>query len=407
MLTPDAKALNDLLNDPRAKDRTDRLLAFLRRWVLVHQYKLDPAWMLQLMTRFGPIDWRLPDAHGMYWSSYGVHQTERYGVKDVEEFFGPNTNLNTDREMMFALQRMTIQGRLFFEPNIEQIEHSVLDVLPDLRFVNATHKAYVTTAAKYDPAAGPIAGEDFRDGHQNYLRDVIRYFYLYGQQDMAAYYYEYLRDNYKLRTGKVNPEYQLPLADFVRDPEFTERLGNPQVAMSTLTSYLDQAMRFMIMGDGGAASGLVRYAKDDLYEWYRKSREDNPTERMKIPPFDVIFNDAVRGRMAGGNVAANPDLPFVKARLWKSLPLQTQLAIYDDVIGPLRQQAQAIGRENDLAGLYPPPPGLDEHRQQVASARKAQETEQEGQKDLSGEDLKRRARQGQLERSLPQQTPAR
>jgi hypothetical protein len=299
--------------------------------------------------------------------------------------------------MMFALQRLTLQGRLFFEPNIEQVEYSVLDLVPDLRYVNATHKAYVATAGKYDPNAGPIAGEDFRDGHQNYLRDTLRYFYLYGQYDIAGHYYEYLRKNYKLRSGEVNEAYLVPLAEFIRDPEFTERLSDPRVATGAIHSYLFQAFRLLVVGDNEKANALVRYARDDIYEWYRKSREDNPSERMKLPPFQVIFNNAVSGWLVA---PGSQEMLFIKARLWKSMPLETQLAIYDSVIDPLLQMATAINRQDDLDGLFPPPPGIEQHRQ-AANRRKQVE---EGQDPAAGE-LLQRARQGQMDRSLPK-TPA-
>lgn len=393
-LTPDAKALSDLLQDPETRPLVDRLLAFMRRYVLVHVYKMDPDWMLSLMKRFGPIDWRLPDAHGMYWSSYGVKKVEEAGVKDVEEFFGPNTPLNTDRMMMFALQRMTLQGRLFFEPNIEQVENSVMDIVPDLRFVDATHKAYVAVASKYDPDAGPIAGEDFRDGHQNYLRDVLRYFYLYGQHDIAGYYYEYLRRNYRLRDGEINEAYLVPLAEFVLDPEFTERLSDPRIAEAAIHSYLYQAFRLLVMGESDKATNLVKFARDRIYEWYRKSREDNPSERMKLPPFDLIFSNAVAGWLVA---PGSQEMLFVKARLWKSMPIDTQLAIYDDVIGPLGQMASAFERQGDLDALFPAPPGIEQYREAVARCKKAAEDTE----DISAGELLERARQGQMDRGLP------
>ena len=404
VLSPDAKALHDLLVDPQSKPQIDRVLAFMRRYVLASVYKLDPGWMLKLMERFGPIDWRLPVAHGMYWSSYGVKQVEELGLTDVEEFFGPNTSLNTDRMMVFALQSLTTEGRLFFEPNIEKIENSVLDVLPDLRFVNATHRAYVTTARKYDPNAGQIAGEDFRDGHQNYLRDAIRCFYLYGQKDIAAYYYEYLRKNYRLRDGNINEEYMVPLDDFVRDPEFTDRLSDPRIVMNVITSYLYQAMRFLIMGDNNTANGLMRYAKDNLYEYYKSKHSDVPQERMKLPPFEVIFNDAAKGYLVSGS---GQELLFVKARLWKSLPIQIQVAVYDNVIGPLSQQAAATGRQADLDSLFPPPPGLEQYRKQIGLEKGGEQDrhldgriEERPQEVQSAEELRKRSRQGEIDKTL-------
>jgi hypothetical protein len=264
----------------------------------------------------------------------------------------------------------------------------------------------VATAHKYDPSTGPIAGEDFRDGHQNYLRDAIRLFYLYGQRAIAEYYYEYLRVNYRLRDGNVNEQYLMPLADFVEDPEFTERLTDPRVAISAITSYLDQAMLLLVKGDREASNGLIGHARK-LYEYYKKRHEHAPEERMKLPPFETIFNDAVTGRMVAGG---SEEMLFIKARLWERLPIRTQLALYDNVIGLLRQQAAAFGRQEDVDRLFAAPPGLEEHRKQMATGRGIEQEatgqiEREADQAQSAEELKQRSRQSQMDKSLPT-TPA-
>jgi len=386
--TPDERALRDLLDDPDVRPRMDRLLAFLRRQVLAVKYKLDAQWMLSLMERFGPIDWRLPDAHGMYWTSWGIKQMDDLNVKNVSEFFGPNTPLNTDRVMLFALQRMTNYSRLFFVPNLEQVDQSVLNLLPDLRFVPATHKAYLETSKKYDPESGKIAGEDLRDGHQNYLRDVIRFYYLYGQQRQAEYYYEYLRTNYKTREGTVNEDYLVPLRDFVFHEEFQERLSDPRIVTDAITGILNQALRFLIMGDADRANGMIRVARQDLYEPYMARWKDNPVDRMKLLPFEEMFNDAVVSNL--NTPDASEDALGIKARLWKTLQLPTQLAVYDEVAPTLREQCAAIGLADKMDNIFPPPPGLEEYRKTHAQPGPKEQAPQE----YSIEELKRDAQQG-------------
>lgn len=397
---PDEQALLDMMNDPKLRPQVDRLIAFMRRQVLQARYKLDATWMLALMERFGPIDWRVPDAHGMYWTSYGIKQMQDLGVKDVSEFFGPDTTLNTDRVMVFALQRLTNYGRLFFVPNLEQIDSSLINLLPDLRFVAATHKAYLQIGHKYDPKAGQTAGEDLRDGHQNYLRDAIRMFYLYGQKRQAEYYYEYLRTNYKMRDGQVNPDYLLPMHDFVMHQEFTDRLSDPRIATDAMTGLINQALHFLIMGDSDKAAGLIQVANGDIYDNYMKRWQDNPADRMKLPPFERIFNDAVAGyfNMPGGN----EDMLGIKAQLWKALGIETQLAVYDDIVTTLREQCTAVGVGDKVDKIFPPPVGLEEYRK-THVPRKAKET---APKEYNIEDLTRQAQEGQQEREQGKQPAA-
>jgi len=365
-LRPDEQALEKFLKDPKTKPLAERLLAFLRAYVLRHEHKMDPKWMLALMEQLGPLDWRVPDAMGIYWASYGFKRIRELDVKDVQEFFGPDTPLNTHRQMLIALQRLTYFGRLFFEPDLEKIDHSYLDVLPDLRFVEATHQAYLRVSRYYDPEGKKIASEDLRDGHINYLRDAIRLFYMFGQRRKAAYYYAYLRKNYRLRDGKPNPEYLVPLVEFVKAPEFRERMTDMRIMTDAITGTIQRALHELAAGNGRAAAGLIRYAKKDLYDWYMSRWKENPVDRMKLPPFRKMFNDVVAGVL---NMPGGEDLLAMKIRLWNQLSVATQLEVYDTVRDTLAKQCLAAGIEKmDLA--FPPPPGLEKHRQMLAKRKK-------------------------------------
>lgn len=390
--TPDEQMLLDILSDPATKPLAERLINSMRCQVLRIKYKLDATWMLSLMERFGPIDWRVPDAHGMYWTSFGIKQMDDLNVKNVNEFFGPNTTLNTDRIMVFALQRLTTYSRLFFVPNLEQIDLSLLNLLPDLRFVAATHKAYLEVGQKYDPEAGNIAGSDLRDGHQNYLRDAIRLFYLYGQYGQANYYYEYLRVNYKLVTGETNPDYMLTMREFVMHEEFTDRLSDPRIVTDAITGLINQSLRFLVMGDTDKVNGLLRFAKEDIYGSYVLRWKDNPADRMKLPSFETIFNDAAASNLNTPGIGE--DMLGTKSRMWKALPLTTQLAVYDGVAPTLKEQCEAVGVTDNMDQIFPPPPGMEEYRKTHMQAKPKEQKPS----DYSVDEMTRKAQEGRDER---------
>ena len=56
----------------------DRLLRpqtpedFQQLQILTNQYKLDPAFMQAVDEKWGPFDWRLPEAHAIYWGTLGL-----------------------------------------------------------------------------------------------------------------------------------------------------------------------------------------------------------------------------------------------------------------------------------------------------------------------------------------------
>ena len=50
----------------------EALLRFMQRKVLNEVYKLDTAHMVEVMKYFGPMDWRVVDAHSLYWVTQSI-----------------------------------------------------------------------------------------------------------------------------------------------------------------------------------------------------------------------------------------------------------------------------------------------------------------------------------------------
>src|SRR5215471_16968975 len=42
-----------------------------RRELLVTKYKMDPQFMKEVNERYGPLEWRLPESHAIYWAALG------------------------------------------------------------------------------------------------------------------------------------------------------------------------------------------------------------------------------------------------------------------------------------------------------------------------------------------------
>jgi hypothetical protein len=59
----------DRLINPETADEQQRAR------LLRDKYKMDPAKMRSLDERYGPVDWRLPEAHAIYWASVGLDRS--------------------------------------------------------------------------------------------------------------------------------------------------------------------------------------------------------------------------------------------------------------------------------------------------------------------------------------------
>ena len=54
--------LNELIN-PQTADQTNRAR------LLIEKYKMDPKVMKEVDEKYGPLEWRLPEAHAIYWAA--------------------------------------------------------------------------------------------------------------------------------------------------------------------------------------------------------------------------------------------------------------------------------------------------------------------------------------------------
>ncbi len=126
-----------------------RLLAFLRARTLKEDFNMDPRWMLSLVrgdwvgkkeSEKIPLrlDWRLPEAHCVYWASLGLHRgRELLRPNEYADFFCGSNLLN-------ALSYLEASGRLVLEKNGE-----VYRRLPSPEFATSLRRALEVEARKY------------------------------------------------------------------------------------------------------------------------------------------------------------------------------------------------------------------------------------------------------------------
>jgi hypothetical protein len=90
--------LDELINpQPAAQKRRARLLR--------EKYKMDPAFMKEVDQRHGPLEWRLPEAHAIYWASVGLKKAQENPDKVKPE------DLITLRRVIYQSMLLTSQRR--------------------------------------------------------------------------------------------------------------------------------------------------------------------------------------------------------------------------------------------------------------------------------------------------------
>lgn len=338
------------------------IVHWLQKKVLRDVYRMQTSRMLDLIDNFGPVDWRSVDAQALYWIAEGLYSTG----ESPNDF--RNDKLNTARILFFSMRNLLLRNRIVFEPLPSKIELSYLTFARDLDFVEPMHQAYLRYGPLFDPGQIPVedeglrrAGRSFEIGHQNFLAEAIRMLYLAGRDEEAAYYLEYLRQNYPVNEqGLLNPLYSKTLRDFVLDNFLDTTASSPGVreVSIAINSLLDFSLSELARGDFSSYASHNRRARE-LWQKYMADKQTDPAFISKrLPPFIDMQADFTGVWLAAPPVT--PSQTLTKIRVWRSLPLYLRQMNYDRLLPALTEECRAW--QFDVGRAFPEPEGMPAFR---------------------------------------------
>lgn len=366
----------EVVADEQTAAARERLLASLRSHVLRTKYKLDLDWMLGLMEKYGPIDWRTPYAHALYWASYGDMICK--GKLNLD----PADSMNTGRFIFFALHNMVRQGRMVLEPNWEKPNRSFVEFLPDPRFIDHLHQAYLEIGkeqfGKDERFREGTSGPNYWAGHVNFLRQAITELYFEGTEKSIARangYYRYLTQYDTDENGKTKPQYLVPLEKFVLQ-DLYDALQTSKAATLFVGGFINRSLYEQASGNQDAAVGFLGAAKK-AYDYYMKGMRGDPQERRALEPLPIIYRDSVVRFMQ------RPDRSlYQKVRLWRSLDLTIRQHTYEKLRPYFDQLCARYDPPLDVDRAFRPPPGWEEAREHEMKTRDRERDASEGTKDF-------------------------
>ena len=260
---------DELLNPqtPEAKERVRRLR---------EQYKMDPGVMKTVDEKYGPLEWRLPEAHAIYWAYLGLQETKDQTLKS-ELFVGLR------RVIFQSLQLAFIRGRLIY-PDAKGNEFVYG---PNLEIIKQANDAYLEQAE-----LEPNMRDNYLTGHRNFVGTAVYHLYTHNRKQAAQEWFNYMREHY---------------------PQFTRGHTNMgDYALSRITEEVEgtdvNKVKTIIMG--AFETALMNYAigEDDVAEnhrifgqrlWQRYMAEissyEKNLQRVGLPPVGQIWEETVRG----------------------------------------------------------------------------------------------------------------
>jgi hypothetical protein len=334
-------ALAALINDSNFAAPRARLLAFVRAQLLWNDYRMDPQWMLGLMERYGPLDWRLPWPHAMYWATYGFHAAEGTPVESL----GESDALNNSRIILFSLQDLTRQGRATVEENPGQGDLVGLRLFADPRFIEFAHREYlrliqIGREQRQESDEMTI----FRVGHINYLIGAIQMLFVHYRNDEARKYLQYVRDAYHMN----DEMWSMDLDDFVVAQLNTDSEPGRFTAQSLIPVAIQTSYMLALANDTRGARAMIGRARF-MYDKYQA----NVPERNRLAPLVELQAQAVAWLLARPQAVGYNLTLQARASLWRVADNRVQSMIYARLAPLLKELCQAEGV--DFNAAFPAP----------------------------------------------------
>ena len=260
----------DELANPKTEDQ-ERRAALLR-----DKFKMDPQFLMTVDGRYGPLDWRLPEAHAIYWAALGLDEAKRNPGK-----VNPDDLIRLRRVIYQSMQLSFRRGRL--EPNpLGQFQLGPnLDIIPK---VNAAYEEMIREDSQNR--------DHIETGQRNFLRQAIYFLYVNNRIAEAARWFKFLGEKYPNKPILDSDPNSLPrrltldqyavaaVQEDMNDtsPDRTKSAVEGLLANSYLNLALDQDDR---------AAGFKALARK-LWETYEKRIPEGRTAALSLGPFGEI-----------------------------------------------------------------------------------------------------------------------
>jgi hypothetical protein len=251
-----------LLNPKTAEDK-----ARLRE--LVEVYKMDPKIIKIVDEEYGPLDWRLPDAHAIYWAELG---RERAKPEDQETL---------RRSIYQTMQQAAIRGGSLGR-SVTNVTARNFMIWPNLDLVPKVNAAYEKMITEE-----PKIKANMETAHKNFLKQAIYLLYEDDRMKQAAYWFNYLKTTYTnafiLRQANISLD-DFALGQIVTDNGETDM---NKVSASILAMF-HHGFECLVRDDDDRYANYENMAKR-IWDHYHAKIGDVSKQRLSLHPLAEMW----------------------------------------------------------------------------------------------------------------------
>jgi hypothetical protein len=148
---------------------------------LREKYKIDPVLAQKVDAQYGPFDWRLPEAHAIYWAALGLDEARKNPGK-----VKPDDLITLRRIIYQSTQQAFFHGRLIADPFSPSSE-----LVPNLDLTARCNDTYEAAAEK-----DPKNRDHIALAQRNFLRTAVYFLYVNNRLADAAKWFRYLGEKF-------------------------------------------------------------------------------------------------------------------------------------------------------------------------------------------------------------------
>ncbi len=251
----------DVLQNPTNDEQREKVR------ILREIYKMDPAQMKKTDDLYGPLEWRLPESHAIYWAILGLDN-----AKTKEQL------IQLRRVIYQSLHLATIRGRLLGIPGDGQMKR--FELSPNIALAPKADQAYEDMIRD-----DPDMRDNIRTGHKNFLREVSWALYTQNRIADSQKWFAKLKATY---TNAVPQEMTLDEYALLRVNEYAGETSRNKTTL-IIEGYLQRSYFYTAIGEVDQADGYARLA-NKIWETYAKGtkyEQMRGNEKVRVDRVDL------------------------------------------------------------------------------------------------------------------------
>ena len=227
------------------------------------RFKMDPAEMRRIDLKYGPLDWRLPESHALYWALQALARNAKSA-----------TTLSANRMLYQSMAEAFRNGRLEFNPDTgEYATRPNIELLPKALRV-------------FEEALGASGDRSFREAHASFLGEAVMILFTFNRREAARELYGRLLDRYPWPGAPAAAEEYI-YQSIVRS--LRQEQGSTTAAI--VEGFLFQAFVQFAEGEEERAAGFHAIGKL-LWRQHMKDLSEELVQTSGLPPMKNLRRTA-------------------------------------------------------------------------------------------------------------------